>query len=416
MANPQIAGRDLSDDQFTNLLASAYSLQQRHDQIKGRVTASKFSDLVSAVLDIQKLVLHHTIHTDTAMHLIASRTQKLCGSAGTAIALVNGEDLEYKVAIGIADSLHGAKILADASSSFQQLRSEEVVESDTWRDNALHTRVLAKSTLTVPIHREGTLAGCIQLFSRLGHFDEGSIYTCELMSEVLTQVIEEIDPPRPCKETVRAILDTTNGTDLEAREQASQQIGKNGSALKPDDQLKPQCTNSIAAAPIKAETLHQLQSLPLKQKLLWPIEPERPAGAGEDTSDPRVGKQLLGLPGRNFRNYHQNAQTQVESNQRTDLSIGGVGADHPIGRNLSPETNGNDPDRNFPVTSSTPRIWTRLRTTIYPVFVIFFVGFANVPGWSRGWLLELATIIMVAFTTAELFKIWLKREQKTPAR
>src|SRR5437868_14749054 len=111
MADPVVLG--ITDQFFTNLLASAYSLQQRQDQIKSRVTPSKFRDLVSAVLDVQGLVLHHTVHPDTAMHLIASRTQNLCGSAGTAIALVDGEDLDYKVAIGIAVGLLGANILAD---------------------------------------------------------------------------------------------------------------------------------------------------------------------------------------------------------------------------------------------------------------------------------------------------------------
>ena len=51
------------------------------------------------------------------MHLIASRTQNLSGSAGTAIALVDGEDLDYKVAIGIAVGLGGAAMLMRLMSS-----------------------------------------------------------------------------------------------------------------------------------------------------------------------------------------------------------------------------------------------------------------------------------------------------------
>ena len=409
MANSQTVGRAISDDQFTNLLASAYSLQQRHDRIKGRVTASKFSDLVSAVLDIQGLVLHRTVHPDTAMHLIASRTQKLCGSAGTAIALVGGEDLEYKVAIGIADSLLGFKLLADASSSFQQLRSQEVVESDTWRDNALHTRVLAKSTLTVPIHREGTLAGCIQLFSRLGRFDEDSIYTCELMSEVLGQVIEEIEPPPACDKNVQANLNATNGPDLEARENSTERIGKNGNASKFDHQPKPQHTDSSAAVRSKVGASDQLQSLPLKQKLLWPVEVEPPLRAGQDKSDPEVERSSFGLPRQNFRNDREDSQERVEPSKRTDLSIDSATANDSVDRKLSLGANGNRPDRDFPVTSARPRIWTRMRTMIYPVFVIFFVVFVNLPVWSRGRALEVATIIMVAFTTVELAKLWSKR-------
>jgi len=193
MANSQNGARAVTDHIFTNLLASAYSLQQRQDRLKSRVPASKSNELMSAVLETQGLVWHHSVHPETAMQLIASRSQKLCGAGGAAIALVDGESLEYKVAIGIAARMLGSKILADSSFSFQQLRSQPVIESSTWRDKALGTRLMANSILSVPIHRKGNLAGCIQLFSRVGQFGEEAVYTCELMSSILTQLIEETE-------------------------------------------------------------------------------------------------------------------------------------------------------------------------------------------------------------------------------
>lgn len=193
MANSQNGARAITDHIFTNLLASAYSLQQRQDRLKSRVSASKSNELMSAVLETQGLVWHHSVHPETAMQLIASRSQKLCGAAGAAIGLVDGESLEYKVAIGIAVTMLDFKILADSSFSFQQLRSQPVIESSTWQDKALGTRLMANSILSVPIHRKGELAGCIQLFSRVGQFGEESVYTCELMSSILTQLIEETE-------------------------------------------------------------------------------------------------------------------------------------------------------------------------------------------------------------------------------
>jgi hypothetical protein len=193
MTNSQNGGRAISDQVFTNLLASAYALQERQDRLKSRIPASKSHELLSAVLETQGLVWHHTVHPDTAMQLIASRSQKLCGAAGAAIALVEGENLEYRVAIGIAAGMLGSRILADSSFSFQQLRSQPVIESSTWRDRALGTRISANSVLSVPVHRKGTLGGCIQVFSRLGQFGEEAVYTCELMSSILTQLLEETE-------------------------------------------------------------------------------------------------------------------------------------------------------------------------------------------------------------------------------
>lgn len=216
MANMQTGERGVNDFIFNNLLASAYSLQQRQDRLKSRVPASKSSELLSAVVDTQRLVWRHAIHPDTALQLIASRSQKLSGAAGTAVALLNGESLEYRVAIGIATALAGSKILADASFSFQQLRSEPVVESSTWRDKALATRLMANSVLSVPLHRNGTLAGCLQLFSRVGQFSEEAVYACELMSTVLNQLLEESDP-EVSDEQPRAAHNVGEPSELEDR-------------------------------------------------------------------------------------------------------------------------------------------------------------------------------------------------------
>src|SRR6516164_4369528 len=102
MTTSPIARWGVNDQTFTNLLASAYSLQQRQDQLKLRVPARRSDELLSAVRDTQRLIWHQAIHPETALQLIASRSQKLCGAAGTAIAFLDGESLEYRVATGIA--------------------------------------------------------------------------------------------------------------------------------------------------------------------------------------------------------------------------------------------------------------------------------------------------------------------------
>lgn len=322
------------------------------------------------------------------MHLIANRTQKLCGSAGTAIAFVNGEDLEYKIAIGIAAGLLGYKTLIDASFCFQKLRSQQVVESDTWQDIALRRRVLARSILTVPIQRNGTLAGCLQLFSRVGEFSEDSIYTCELMSEVLSEAIGKNGVPDSHDTSIEAILKTEMDLKSEGREQVTERIeeSKNGLAPnKPDlklEQLEPQHASLTAAVDVKAEISERPQPSLLKPKLLWPMNLEPSDRSSEAREE----------------------QTQGEVRQHRDPSIGSAEANVSVDQKLRLSPIGNTPQLDFQSRVRRPQIWTRLRTIVYPALVIVFVAFANIRPWARGWPLELATIIMVAFTAAELAK------------
>src|SRR5215469_2874057 len=179
----------IRDDQlFTSLLSSAYSLQQQHDRIRSKLPASKFTEIIAEVIDTQSLIRKRKLDSETAMHLIANRTQKLSGAAGAAIALCVGEDIDYQVGTGVAVTLTGVKIRANESISFERLKWGQFVETGTWQDKALATRLVAK-VLSAPIYRHGTLAGCIQLFSRHGRFDSDGAYVCELMAGVVSHLL-----------------------------------------------------------------------------------------------------------------------------------------------------------------------------------------------------------------------------------
>jgi TonB family protein len=190
------AGRIASEHLFTYLLASAYALQQRDDRIRSMVGATKFSEIMAEVINTQSLIRNSMLDSDTAMYLVANRTQRLCGAAGAAIGLLYREELDYKAGTGIAASLLGFKIRADKSVSFGRLKSGQPVETDTRQDPDLAGRVVAKSVLSAPIYQNGELAGCIQLFSRVGEFGWGATHACELMSDVVNLLISAAGAPQ----------------------------------------------------------------------------------------------------------------------------------------------------------------------------------------------------------------------------
>jgi hypothetical protein len=383
MANSQNGARAIKEHVFNNLLASAYSLQQRHDRMKS-ISGEKSRELIACVLDIQKLLGRGEIHSDTAMHLIASRSQKMCGAAGTAIALVDGENLNYRAATGIAESLLGSKILADTSFSFQELKSGGVIQSDTWKDKALGTRVMAKSVLSAPILHNGKLVGCIQLFSRMGRFGEESSYACELMSTVMAQLVE--DPE---------FLSN----------------GDRDHDLNPQTVRKPS-QESILGSDLTLEVNEGLRSQPIpsKQRLRWPPSDTRP----EDLTTSQVNTKLSNQPPETEKqdfsrrpNNGNGAQTQNPSaagEQATRWDAWRV--NHlPIAR-AGLEANDNRPDSSCQPSKTSDDKWTRVTAMLYPGLVLLFVAMAVTSGGPRDWPLELATVIIVCFSAVEVWRRW----------
>jgi hypothetical protein len=285
---------------------------------------------MAAILDTQRLVWRHAIHPDTALQLIASRSQKLSGAAGVAIALLNGERLEYKVALGNATRLLGLKILADCSSSFQQLRSESFPESMSWRD-----KVMADSVLSVPIRRNGAVQGCLQLFSRRGQFSDEAVFVGELMSTIINELLED-----------------TNVANL--------------------DQWRPE--GAIGGL---GEIESQEQSC-------------------SDSSSRLPGLQLLDL--RRDGGTENDARQQQERFSQSTFEKE---------ENLrSHSANYADRESEAP----TVKMRHRARTIAYPVIVIIFAVIVNVFR-HNDWRVELATIVIVAFTAIKVGKTWSRREQ-----
>jgi hypothetical protein len=77
---------------------------------------------------------------------------------------------------------------------------------------------------------------------------------------------------------------------------------------------------------------------------------------------------------------------------------------------LSANANGNDIDYHGELGVPTQNLQSRAKTMIYPVIILLFVAMANIRGWSNGWLLEIASAIVIVFTAVELHRRWIKRE------
>lgn len=303
------------------------------------------------------------------MQLIATRTQRLCNAAGTAIAFLSGEDLEYKVATGIASGLMGMKMLADVSSSFRQLDAGQVVESDTWHDVALGTRVNAKSVLTLPIHRSGALFGCIQLFSRIGQFSEESKRTCELMSAILNQVIGEGEPQ-------------AKPVDIEKIPDQRE--------LEPDAQRRAEQQEQLSQSSAKEEAIaNQMQSGQSTAKFVWPLNKNESKRETAPQREMETEDQI--------RNQGKKVQTE------------GLNRNNPIVSFEPPQL-----DRKFLASRPQSEKWNRAMSVIYPLLVVIFVAMVNIEAHAQGWALRVASVLIVTFTVVEVLSEWSEQDERSP--
>ncbi|MBV9341037.1 MAG: hypothetical protein JO159_09130 [Acidobacteria bacterium] len=424
-------GAVTEDRLFTSLLSSAYSLQQQHDRIRSKLPAPKFSEIIAEVIDTQSLIRKRKLDSETAMHLIANRTQKLSAAAGAAIALVAGQDLDYKVGTGIAVALPGLKIGADESISFERLKWGQFVETDTWQDKALATRLVAK-VLSAPIYRYGTLAGCIQLFSRHGRFDTDGIYVCELMAGVVSHLIGAT----PSLE----VYERHTGTSIPGYEPAAVSAAGNrapagnatsrtrlrwGLVPRESKQLEPRNPNPAMLAgnageatatlhesdsglstypangsePHSASLQNQLEPLPDINDLLRQLEDTDvyrqealPPGLQANAS---VRHSAL-APSNGHTMYGEPASAEEYSERRT--AFDSVDEFHPADNQLERQDQ-TDPEVNGMDRRTT---WRRVKPVIYPVFVLLFAIFVRISAGPHGWPLEIVIYILLVLTTLEL--------------
>jgi hypothetical protein len=440
--------RSRDDELFTKVLSSAYSLQQQHDRIQSRLPAARFSEILAEVINTQTLIRSRKLDSETALHLIASRTEKLSGAAGAAIAFVDGDMLEYRIGTGIAAILCGFKSRAQEIVSFERLKSDSLAETDTWQEKVLSGRVVA-NVLSAPIYRQGSLAGCIQLFSRHGHFDLDGRYVCELMSGIVSQVVETIPlssaPPREERPanvpvdgaSLRDHQDTSDPATHATRNRAKLEWpGTNTRELEARLKKAAMSANAVDKAPKAVAAGESIRFSP-------PVA--------------RTSRQEPDGVSRQEKSIIRDKQDGMDRNPQISRGGQGPSPSHSSLALVPPETHaprlvpnppavddktvtdntwdddredGREPQRDASrvalVQESIPAArsshtadpkedraesmtWKRISRMIYPIFVLLFAVGVRIRAGAHNWPLEVIIYILLVLTTLELQSRWSKR-------
>lgn len=172
------ARSSLDPEPFQKLLADAFVVQQ-----SGMDTQS-----LSAIVELQRSIATNKGDVDRAMHLIADRARDVANATGVAIALLQGDKLVYLAGSGSAATYVGRRVTAILSvSAHNEARREilrvENAQTDARIEAAICRQLGAKSLLILPIYRDHSLAGVLEvLFSEAHAFQDREVRTYRSMA------------------------------------------------------------------------------------------------------------------------------------------------------------------------------------------------------------------------------------------
>jgi hypothetical protein len=139
-------------------------------------------------------LLRQSVHLETAMQLILSRTQKVTGASGAALCVAENGTAEYRAGTGAGINLAGLRFPEAECPFFARVRAHPAVEWGDLEEPKAKQRIVGSFELRTPICCKGRLVGCLKLFSQIRQFGTETIHICELMAVFLGQLLEDQGP------------------------------------------------------------------------------------------------------------------------------------------------------------------------------------------------------------------------------
>ncbi len=146
---------------------------------------------LSRVIATQQEIAIRNPNLDAVMAVIADRTQDLTRADGSVIEMVEGDELVYRAASGIASAYVGLRIKVATSLSGQCITTGSILlchdsETDARVDRAACQRIGIRSMLVVPLFYQQERVGVLKVVSATpSSFTESDIQTLQLMAGFL---------------------------------------------------------------------------------------------------------------------------------------------------------------------------------------------------------------------------------------
>jgi len=184
------------------VMLAAYDSQERsigHHCFMKNITDRKQAEAalkkefyrLGIVIATQQEIAIRNPNLEAVMAVIIDRTQKLIGADGAVIAMVEGEELVYRAAGGIAAASVGLRMKVGTSLSGKCIATGQIMlcddsETDARVDQSACQRIGIRSLVVVPLFYQDDRVGVLKVLSATPcAFTESDIQTLQLMAGFL---------------------------------------------------------------------------------------------------------------------------------------------------------------------------------------------------------------------------------------
>ena len=150
----------------------------------------------AGVVRLQQEIAASETDLQTVLDLITVHSQALTGAAGSVVLLIDGSEMVYRAAAGIAEPHLGLRVPREGSlTGLAAEQMEVLICDDADRDGRVNREacalVGARSLLTVPMKSEGRAAGALLVMSGDTHaFGQREVGTLQILAEWLGIIIQ----------------------------------------------------------------------------------------------------------------------------------------------------------------------------------------------------------------------------------
>jgi hypothetical protein len=206
---------NLGGEAFQELLASAFAVQE--SQID--------SQFLAGIVEVQRMVTRGELDLDGAMSLVVDSARDVAGAAGTAIGLLERDQLIYRAGSGCSATFPGSRVKASLTASATSKGSGEILrvenaQTDTRIQAAVCRQFGADALLILPIYHERELGGVFEiLFSEAHVFEEWEVRTYRLMAALIeTAMARTIQIDRNLKAELPTVAQAVDEVPPQGRE------------------------------------------------------------------------------------------------------------------------------------------------------------------------------------------------------
>jgi hypothetical protein len=172
---------NLDREAFKQLLASAFAVQE----------SQMDSHFLAGIVEVQRMVTRGELDLDGAMSLVVDSARDVAGAAGTAIGLLERDQLIYRAGSGCSATFPGSRVKASLTASASSKGSGEILrvenaQTDTRIQAAVCRQFGADALLILPIYHERELGGVFEvLFTEAHIFEDWEVRTYRLMAALI---------------------------------------------------------------------------------------------------------------------------------------------------------------------------------------------------------------------------------------